>query len=1246
MSITALKDWVRRTLSAFLSFVRWHIRQLVRIGLVLLLVPVVLAAAWQILALPRISGASAELAHSLSGALGTPVQIGTIQGGWCRLQPCVEARDVRIGPDGLKVARMQATLGWTSLLAFEPRFSRITLDLPRLSIVRDSAGHWHAGGFLLSGAHDDTRSMDWLLRQGSLTLRIAHVQVDDRTQTVSPLGFDNTLLTFQRSFGRHKARLETTPPTAMGQRFSAEFDWRGNRWAQWRLWSGSAELTTERLDLQALTSRLPAKAMSGLLSGSLRVGFDGGRLTSVRYDGEAKAVVMQVSDRLVEVRDFSGTGDVSLSAGALKALTFNAATLVSATGAVCTNCSLSYDVSRDGYATLAASSIDLAGLAAWQSWLPGAEKLAGWSASGVLERVALRRSARGEWFGRVALRQGGLVWPKGRLGGLDLDAEVAGEHVQFRLKGKDAFLTLPSEFEQAIRLDRLSAQGEWARSKQSWLLTLSSVKAENADAELAMRGSYRHVPGTPGVIDLSGTVSRARAAAVVHYLPLHVGPHTREWLKMALIAGEARQGRFAVRGDLAHFPFANPAHGTFDISAEARGVTLAFAPGWPELSQIDGRLRFHGNAMDIQAERALTQGVAIGPTRVWIDEFHKHGTVLNVAGQAKGQTSAMLAYLGASPLKTHSPEFTHTLPVSGSAQLDLGLKVPLDHAHDTEVDGKVRIDNNQLAAGAHWPALSQVSADIRFDQHGVAAVNEGRYRLWGAQGHVVATRDQNALRLTATGQIDSDRAARLYAPTLAGRISGQSAIRVSALLGQQNQVEVNLPLERTQVALPSPLSKALGSAKPLRLTLNDSGGSVRYGGVLAANWRSGAGLSVALGETEPGDVPSAGVRLSGGWSVLDGDAVLPLLTELGGGTGTGAVEGALRFERMSMAGHMLSKAKLSFRKVADRLHLEVDASELAGQLTLALGRSADVRLARLTLPLPTTTGSAGASQRIDWAGLPDLHVQVDELKWRGRPLGALSANARAVAQGWNVPEFRLKNDEGALSGSLVWKAGDQAGQTQLSIKLDSSNIGNTLGRLGMEGAMERAPGVMEATLTWPGQPHEGSLAGLDGKVSLKLGEGRFNRIDPGAAKLLSLFSVQSVLRRLQLAQFSLDDLFAAGVTFSGIDGSFAIRRGLMNVDSLIIDSSSAKVMFSGQVNLPAQTQQLRLRIVPMVGDTVALAAAVVNPLAGLAAFALQRVLNDPLGHIVAFEYDVTGTWDDPHVKRTGQTAPVGPVAPR
>jgi uncharacterized protein YhdP len=73
---------------------------------------------------------------------------------------------------------------------------------------------------------------------------------------------------------------------------------------------------------------------------------------------------------------------------------------------------------------------------------------------------------------------------------------------------------------------------------------------------------------------------------------------------------------------------------------------------------------------------------------------------------------------------------------------------------------------------------------------------------------------------------------------------------------------------------------------------------------------------------------------------------------------------------------------------------------------------------------------------------------------------------------------------------------------------------------------------------------------------------------------------------------------------------------------------------SGRVDLIKETQDLNARVEPSVGESSSLiVAAVINPVWGLGALLLQKILKNPLGQALSFDYRVTGTWAEPKVDR-------------
>jgi uncharacterized protein YhdP len=135
-------------------------------------------------------------------------------------------------------------------------------------------------------------------------------------------------------------------------------------------------------------------------------------------------------------------------------------------------------------------------------------------------------------------------------------------------------------------------------------------------------------------------------------------------------------------------------------------------------------------------------------------------------------------------------------------------------------------------------------------------------------------------------------------------------------------------------------------------------------------------------------------------------------------------------------------------------------------------------------------------------------------------------------------------------------------------------------------------------------------------------------------------SLQSLPKRITL---DFRDVFSKGFGFDEISSSGQVNAGVMTVKDFRMRGSSAQVQMSGELDLAQETQNMRVRVIPSLGDSASTVIALVNPLLAIPAAIAQKILKDPLGHIFAFDYAVSGAWGDPKVAKLGVEArQVGP----
>ena len=193
-----------------------------------------------------------------------------------------------------------------------------------------------------------------------------------------------------------------------------------------------------------------------------------------------------------------------------------------------------------------------------------------------------------------------------------------------------------------------------------------------------------------------------------------------------------------------------------------------------------------------------------------------------------------------------------------------------------------------------------------------------------------------------------------------------------------------------------------------------------------------------------------------------------------------------------------------------------------------------------------------------------------------------------------------------------------------------------MGRSGYPGSVAGAKGVFESALTWPGAPYEFNYPGLFGSVRVKVGKGRFLQVDPGAGKLLGVLSLQAIPKRISL---DFTDIFSPGFQFDSIAGLALIENGMLKTEDFTMQGTAAKVTLKGEVDLQRETQQLQVRVYPALGDSVSLLSFAAGPVVGVGVLLASKLLRNPLDKLVAFDYNVSGSWADPVVEHVAPNPP-------
>jgi len=1246
--------------------------------------------------LPNIDQHRERIAALASEAIGQPVTIGGIAAQWNGLRPHLSMARVVVhdgaGRPALELQRVEATLSWRSMLVGRAGTRMLEIIEPSLTIRRDAQGGLWVAGLPVAGGDEDAGFGRWVLAQRSIVIRHASVVWVDEARGAPDLWLKKVALRLESGGRRHRLGVTAVPPDGLAAPFDLRAEWRGDDLSRLAEWEGRVfvELRDTSLSGWEAWIDLPGGVESGTGAVRLWADMQAGRLVSLVSDVELAGVRARLAPGLATLA-FDEMGGrlgwrqlqdgfelvltrLALSQPGLPATSPTVARLRwhdpsarPAGGALPTG------ATRGLRSELTASSLEIAPWVALASQLPLDPQvhrlLAALAPSGRLSDVSIA------WEGPVQSPSGWQVkgrfdklsvaphakWPglSGISGSID-GSEAAGS---LRLDSEAIRVTLPAVFPRPLAFDTLSGQFGWSGQGPKLAIRMAGVAFANADLAGTLSGEVRPLESKFGHADLTAALSRAQARAVAGYMPFEVSADTRTWLARALVAGQSTDVRMRLKGHLEDFPFSDPKRNPgsqFLVTVKAQGVELDYAPGWPRITDIDGDIVFRGERMEILPKSGTLAGVRLQRVRAIVPDIVHSDEILEVSGEAESATADFLRFIAQSPVDGLLDGATRQMEAQGRGRLALRMVLPLRHMVDTTVSGSYQFIGNRLALDPDAPVLDAVNGRLEFTETGIR-VNGATAQVFGGPAAInVASQRDGTVRVGVSGQATAELLARELPDALGQALRGSTEWRATVNYRRKvGDLVVESSLAGLAIDLPPPFGKAAAETLPLRIEqvsgVERDRIAVTAGSVLAAQVlrRLDAGqatierASIVVGGG-PAPVPERrGISVSGALSRVDVDAWRPLLASLPdsgkGGPALGDIN--LRIGQVEVIGRRFNDVVLKTVAQPGGWDGSIASKEVSGDLAWrSQGRGRLVaRLSQINLPPAQATQAVLQQAKFDEVELPALDVTVERFLLADRALGRLELAAQPEGRDWRIDRLRVVNPDATFHMEGLWQSWTVQPRTQVKVRLDIVDGGRLLARLGYPEGVRGAAGRIEGPLSWAGSPQDLDVATLGGTLQVDMSKGQFATLEPGVGRLLGVFNLQHLPRRIAL---DFRDVFSEGFSFDEISGSMRIARGAGRLENFRIQGPSARVLMSGEVNLAKETQNLQVRVTPVLGDSVALAGALLGgPVAGIATFLVQRVLKDPLAQLATFDYAVTGTWAEPAVNRLPRQDPGNGPAP-
>jgi uncharacterized protein (TIGR02099 family) len=1203
-----------------------------------------------------------------------------MSGSWGGLRPTLSLEGLRIadrrGRTALAIERADVTLSWWALLIGQVRFHDVDFYKPALALRRGADGLIYLADKPLNekGPGDD-RFVEWLLEQPKLAIHEATLAWRDELLGGAEINLSRVEIAVRKHRGRHHAALTATPPRGLASRIDLRGDLLMRRADQRWVVSGDAYAEALQADLAALRSHLPLPESLRNGVGSTRVWtrFSENALREITADVRMRDAKVQLAKDVLPLELASLAGRV-LYRIQPEGFQFGTEGLRFRTvsGAEARPGNFSLTRKTEGgvpKGEVRADGIDLKIAASLLDYFPVPrdlkEQVIRFAPRGRLADTSFTWTGEGGASAMKYSLKGRFeelaVNAVDRLPGISgLTGDVQGNEAEgvVRLATKNASLELAHFFAAPLAFDKLDAVARWRRADAALEVKVEEARFANAHGEGQLSGTWRSLPRTPerptpGLADFRGTFTKVDLTKVGEYLPSRF-EGTRDWLARSIVAGTSPRASFELKGDLYDFPFAEGKQGKFVIEGDLRDGKLRYHPDWPSIDAINGTARFEGTRMEIRAQRAAIFGSRMLSASAIIDDLAAKPPVILVDSRIDTSGADSMRFLRESPLVNGPGAFTRAVSIEGPANLKLRLVYPLWGTETAKVAGEYEFHGAAASVGRNL-ALRDVKGQLSFTEKGVRA-NALTGTMFGHPAVLrLAMQADGQVLTTLDGRIDAAAMKAQLPGALTARFSGSAEWQARLLSGKDgNDLAVTSDLKGLGVTLPEPLAKGVDEARPVsvaftRLGADNELASVNAGkGVHARFGRLGERWHAALkfGEPVSSEPLREGLWLIGSLAKVDADAWISLFDQRGAQAVPAAPEAppGVELRGIDMRVGQVRYLGRDFTQVA--ANLQKSGTAWAGRIQGPMVEG-DVRwdpsgkgrvtaqLTRLGFNEPAKESTEPQPADRD-ADLPALDVTAERFEFRGRWLGSLEIKAAPVGEEWRIERLNIGNAHAKFESSGGWRRTGAGSITTLALKLDAENLNALLGQFGYGDYLKRGNGHLEGTLVWPGLPHEFGLARIAGQFKVEGRRGQFAKIEPGAGKLLGLLSLQSLPRR---ATFDFRDIFSEGFAFERIHGDVKVARGILLTENFEISGPSAFVTLAGEVSLPQETQALTMRVVPEVGEGVALAATLIGtPVLGLSTLLVSKLLKNPFGKVVAYEYLVTGSWDNPSVTRMSGAA--------
>ncbi|TKB51220.1 TIGR02099 family protein [Ferrimonas sediminicola] len=834
-----------------------------------------------------------------------------------------------------------------------------------------------------------------------------------------------------------------------------------------------------------------------------------------------------------------------------------------------------------------------------------------------------------------------------------------GEQGRLHLPSQKAALYWPWQFSHTVQFSELS--GDLAiRNQDGWVVTTDNLRLDGAVLQADLAAALRLPGDRPVRLQLYGNARVKQMEEADRLFPRKaMGEGLSGYLAEALQAGHTDNAQVLWHGDLADYPYEG-GQGVFQAAFTMEQGQFQFLPSWPAVTDITLDALFENMRMDLWVRQGLLERVPVENAHVFIPTLNRSAT-LTVTASVRTDAAAASELMAHSSLASSVGTTLKELQIGGAVATSLDLTFPLGSAVSDQppsILGRVALWDNPVHLRALSTDLTDVRGELSFDSGRVSA--EG---LTASVFNQPLTLDVDTgpegdvyrARVDLSGRWHTDNLPKGQTFPLFQHLEGEAQWQGQLQMNFRQdgdyayQAKVETSLEGLEVDLPAPVGKS--ASTPVRTVLEVNGD--QSGAQLLASQGMRIGYlaefdidslgfhwpryQLAIGR-RPGliGVDSGSIELA--ISRVKLEEWLPLITAFVTTTGDGShgavppltrVHGSL--SRLDIFGLHFDQTLLEGWPDEQGWRFRAESDQMRGELLIGRDWQENgirVDADRLQLEWDSQSGPRQPESASLIAQMPAVEANVANFHVRELDLGQLTLSGRHDPQGYRVDELRLTRPEYQFKATGLWQPQGEKTRFDIRGQLASPDFGKMSAVIGQPLGLEESSLDAAFNVGWQDAPWALEIPSLDGDLEFAFGKGSLSQVSDKGARILSLFSLDSLLRKLSL---DFTDVFGKGFYYQSFDGTVQFADGVASTSDTKLDGDAGVMKIRGSSNLVSRELDYRISFSPALTASVPAVALMsgASLTVGVGAFAVSKILEPVIEVITQLNYKLTGTFDDP-----------------